>query len=125
MNPNDGIVWHLRVQEEHLGTVAVFRLEGRVYSATSAHLAAALARICTPGRAVVLDLSAVDYINGEGLRVIEGAAARLRATQGEVIVFGLSPIVRTTFDLSGASEQVSIEESQVAALARVHERERR
>jgi anti-anti-sigma factor len=117
---NDGIVWHLRIQEEHLGTVVVLRLEGRVYSATTGDLAAALARFCTPDhRALVLDLSAVDYINGEGLRVIEGAAARHRAMHAEMIVCGLSPIVRTAFDLAGSIAQLSVEPSRAAALRRV------
>jgi anti-anti-sigma factor len=117
---NDGIVWHLRLKEEHLGTVVVLRLEGRVYSATSGDLAAALARFCTPGRrALVLDLSAVDYINGEGVRLIESAVDRHRAMDTDVIVCGLSPIVRTAFDLAGATARLSIEPSREAALRRL------
>jgi anti-anti-sigma factor len=117
---NDGIVWYLRIQEEHLGTVVVLRLEGRVYSATSGDLAAAIARFCTAERrALVLDLSAVDYINGEGVRLIESATDRHRAMQSDVIVCGLSPIVRTAFDLAGATARLSIEPSREAALARV------
>jgi anti-anti-sigma factor len=117
---NDGIVWYLRIQEEHLGTVLVLRLDGRVSNATSGDLAAALARFCTPDhRAVALDLSGVDYVNGEGLRIIEAAAAGHRARQGEVVVFGLTPIVRTAFDLAGATAQLSIEPSREAALRRL------
>jgi anti-anti-sigma factor len=124
VNPNDGIVWHLRIQEQRLGTVGVLRLEGRIYHATAADLASALARFCTSGHTVVLDLSAVDYINGEGLGVLEATAARLRAMDADVIVFGLSPVVRTAFDLSGASERLSIDESQDTAFARIQERKR-
>jgi anti-anti-sigma factor len=117
---NDGIVWYLRIQEEHLGTVVVLRLDGRVSNATTGDLAAALARFCTPDhRAVALDLSGVDYVNGEGLRIIEAAAAGHRARQGEVVVFGLTPIVRTAFDLAGATAQLSIEPSREAALRRL------
>ena len=120
MSGNDGIVWYLRIQEEDLGTVVVLRLDGRVSNATSGDLAAALARFCTPDhRAIALDLSGVDYVNGEGLHIIEAAAARLRAMQGEVILFGLSPIVRTAFDLAGATAQLSIEPSREAALRRL------
>jgi anti-anti-sigma factor len=116
---NDGIVWYLRIQEEHLGTVLVLRLDGRVSNATSGDLAAALARFCTPEhRAVALDLSGVDYVNGEGLRVIEAAAAGHRARQGEVVVFGLTPIVRTAFDLAGSNAHVRVESSRETALAR-------
>jgi anti-anti-sigma factor len=117
---NDGIVWYLRIQEEHLGTAVVLRLDGRVSNATTGDLAAALARFCTPDhRAVALDLSGVDYVNGEGLRIIEAAAAGHRARQGEVVVFGLTPIVRTAFDLAGATAQLSIEPSREAALRRL------
>jgi anti-anti-sigma factor len=116
---NDGIVWHLRLQEEHLGTVVVLRLEGRVYNATSAGLGEALARICTADRPAVLDLTAVDYVNGEGLRVIEAAAGRCRALKTELIVCGLSPIVRTAFDLAGAAAHLTIEPSREAALRRL------
>jgi anti-anti-sigma factor len=117
---NDGIVWYLRIQEEHLGTVVVLRLDGRVSNATTGDLATALARFCTPDhRAVALDLSGVDYVNGEGLRIIEAAAAGHRARQGEVVVFGLTPIVRTAFDLAGATAQLSIEPSREAALRRL------
>lgn len=120
MSGNDGIVWYLRIQEEHLGTVVVLRLDGRVSNATTGDLAAALARFCTPDhRAVALDLSGVDYVNGEGLRIIEAAAAGQRARQGEVVVFGLTPIVRTAFDLAGATAQLSIEPSREAALRRL------
>ena len=116
---NDGIVWHLRIQEEHLGTVVVLRLDGRVYHATAAELGTALARICTGARPAILDLTAVDYVNGEGLRAIEAATSRCRAVKAELIVCGLSPVVRTAFDLAGATSQLTIEPSRDAALRRL------
>jgi anti-anti-sigma factor len=119
VNGNDGTVWYLHVQEEVVGTALVLRLEGRVSSATAADLARALDQSRDGVRgAVVVDLSAVDYINGQGLSVIEAAAARLRAADRELIIFGLCPIVATAFDLSGATGRVTVESSRTSALTR-------
>jgi anti-anti-sigma factor len=117
---NDGTVWHLHIQEDDLGAAVLLRLQGRVYNATSGDLARALDRFCAGDRrAVLLDLSAVDYINGRGLSLIEATAVRLRAEGRQLVVFGLCPVVETAFDLSGALAQVTVEASRDAALRRV------
>jgi len=117
---NDGTVWHLHIQEDDLGVALLLRLEGRVYSATSGDLARALDRVCaTDRRAVVLDLSAIDYINGQGLSLVETTSVRLRAQSRQLVVFGLCPVVETAFDLSGALAEVTVEPSRDAALRRV------
>ena len=127
MSGDDGTVWYLRIQEEDLGTAVILRLEGRVYSATSGDLARVLDRFCAGDsrgdsrgdrRALVVDLSAVDYINGQGLSIIEGTATRLRSAHRELIVFGLCPVVGTAFDLSGAVGRVTVESSRETALRR-------
>jgi anti-anti-sigma factor len=119
VNGNDGTVWYLHVQEEVVGTAVILRLEGRVSSASAGDLARALDQSHDVVRgAVVVDLSAVDYINGQGLSVIEAAAARLRAADRELIIFGLCPVVATAFDLSGATGRVTVESSRTAALTR-------
>jgi anti-anti-sigma factor len=119
VNGNDGTVWYLRIQEEDFGTAVVLRLEGRVSSATSGELAQVLDRLCGgERRALILDLTAVDYINGQGLNVIEAAATQLRSADRELIVFGLCPVVGTAFDLSGAIGRVIVESSRESALRR-------
>lgn len=119
MNGNDGTVWYLHIQEEVVGTAVILRLAGRVSSATSGDLARALDQSRDGVRgAVVVDLSAVDYINGQGLSVIEAAADRLRAADRELIIFGLCPVVATAFELSGAIGRVRVESSRTSALSR-------
>ena len=119
MSGNHGSVWYLRIQEDDLGAAVLVRLEGRVYNATSGELARALDASCAGDRRdVVMDLSAVDYINGRGLSLVEEAALRLRKAGRQLIVFGLCPVVETAFDLSGALTQVVVERSREAALGR-------
>jgi anti-anti-sigma factor len=116
---DDGTVWYLRIQEEDLGTAVVLRLEGRVYSGTSGELARALDQCCGGDRrALIVDLSAVDYINGQGLRAFEATSDRLRSGGRMLIVFGLCPVVGTAFDLSGATGHVTVETSRESALRR-------
>ena len=120
MSGNDGTVWHLHIQEDDLGAAVLLRLQGRVYNATSGDLARALDRLCAGDRrAVLLDFSAIDYINGQGLSLVETTAVRLQAESRQMVVFGLCPVVETAFDLSGALTQVTVEPSRAAALRRV------
>ncbi len=120
MSGNDGTVWYLHIQEDDLGEAVLLRLAGRVYNATSGDLGRALDRFCASDRrAVLLDLSAVDYINGQGLSFLEATAVRLREESRQMVVFGLCPVVETAFDLSGALAQVTVEPTRDAALRRV------
>jgi len=117
---NDGTVWYLRIQEDDLGDAVLLRLEGRVYNATSRDFAHALDRSrAAHRRGVLLDLSAIDYINGQGLTLVKEMAERLRAESRELVVFGLCPVVETAFDLSGALTHVTVERSRDTALKRV------
>jgi len=116
---NDDVVWYLRLEEEDLGSVLVLTVHGRVFSQTVADFSAHLEGCDTRHfRAVIVDLSKVDYINSQGLRVLEGAATRARASQRELVVCGLQPPVRTAFDLAGPAG-LTVEASRDAALRRV------
>jgi len=120
VNGDDGIVWYLRITEENLDFVIVLQVEGRVFSQTIADFDQRLNRALTQGtNGLIVDLSAVDYINGEGLQRLDAAAARERAAGREIVVCGLSPVVRTAFDLAGATAHVSLEPSREAALHRL------
>jgi stage II sporulation protein AA (anti-sigma F factor antagonist) len=120
MDGDDGIVWYLRASERDLGAVVVLSLEGRVSSATSASLAGWLgAQADRARRRVVVDMSGVDYINGTGLRLLATAAAQLATADGEMIVCGLRPVIRTVFDLAAPIPHLTIEPSADVALNRL------
>lgn len=117
--PDDSTVWFLRINLNELGPVPVVTFEGRVFSATVAEFGRVLEHEAIEGRRVlVLDFTLVDYINGQGMRLLDAAAARARSMNMELVVCGLTPIVRTTFDLAGASANLTIEPSRDAALRR-------
>jgi anti-anti-sigma factor len=53
-----------------------------------------------PGRPLVLDLGAVDYIASVGLRVLVLAFRQARAQGGTIVVAALGPLVREIFEIS-------------------------
>jgi anti-sigma B factor antagonist len=53
-----------------------------------------------PGRPLVLDLGAVDYIASVGLRVLMLASRQVRAQGGKIAVAALGPLVREIFEIS-------------------------
>ena len=53
-----------------------------------------------PGRPIVLDLGAVDYIASVGLRVLMLASRQARAQGGTLAVAALQPLVKEIFEIS-------------------------
>jgi anti-anti-sigma factor len=115
---NDDVVWFLRLDEEDLGSVLVLTVHGRIFSQTvadfAAHLAGCERRLY---RALIVDLSGVDYINSQGVQVLEAAATRARASQRELVACGFQPPVRTAFNLAGPAG-LTLESTREAAVRR-------
>lgn len=119
MGTDDGIVWYLRASERDFGAVRLITLEGRISSATAAQLSGWLHQGgAPPRRAVIVDLSAVDYVNGTGLREFERAADHLASSGAEFVICGLQPVIRTAFELAGPIRNLTIEPSFQAAVQR-------
>ena len=115
---SEGIVWYLHTSEQTLGAVRIVVVEGRLSNATAPELERLLSQPHPPVRGVIVDLAAVDYVNGAGLRVFETAAERFEGSQTELIVCGLRPAVHTAFDLAGAIPNLTIADTRNAALRR-------
>ncbi|MEO7338456.1 MAG: STAS domain-containing protein [Caldimonas sp.] len=67
--------------------------------------------------AVVLDLSAVDYISSVGLRVVMMAAKHLRAGKARIAAVSLQPVVNEIFEIARFNHVVEIFPSLPDALA--------
>ena len=120
MGTEDGVVWFLRVSERDQGTVRILTLEGRISNATIGQLRDRLGSGPNgQARHVVLDLAGVDYLNGDGLRLLEAIAMDLNGSGGELAVCGLQPVLRSLFDLAGPIPHLSIDASLDAATERM------
>jgi anti-sigma B factor antagonist/stage II sporulation protein AA (anti-sigma F factor antagonist) len=85
------------------GDALVLSPRGRIDHASAEAFKTALAPHLAesgPGRPLVLDLGAVDYIASIGLRVLMLAARQARAQGGTIVVAALQPLVREIFEIS-------------------------
>jgi anti-sigma B factor antagonist len=115
--PKDA-VWYLRIGQDRVESVIVLTVSGRVSHQTSAELDAALAKaIASNASAVVVDLSAVDYISSPGLRALERASVTLAGDRRWFAVCGLQDAVSVAFELGGLTGTLTVEPSREAAIA--------
>jgi anti-anti-sigma factor len=96
--------------------IHIVAIAGSLDSATSPEAQKALDGILATARKVVLDFSALDYISSAGLRVLLGAAKKLRASGGTLKMFGLNQSVKEVFEISGFASILSVYPSEAEAL---------
>jgi anti-anti-sigma factor len=115
-HPKDA-AWYLNITQERALGVSLLTVVGRVSHRTAPDLATALDSAAgSPGGGLVLDLTGVDYISSAGLRAVETAAARMRASGRGLVVCGLRDAVSVAFDLAGLTSAVAVEESREQAI---------
>lgn len=95
----------------------IVAIAGSLDSATAPEAQKALDGILASARKVILDFSGLDYISSAGLRVLLGAAKKLRSSGGTLRMFGLNQSVKEVFDISGFSAILSVYPSEAEALA--------
>src|SRR5829696_10551663 len=95
--------------------IHIVGLAGSLDSATSPEAQKALDGVLASAKKVVLDFSQLDYISSAGLRVLLGAAKRLRASAGTLGMFGLNQSVREVFEISGFSSILPVYQSEAEA----------
>ena len=103
------------------GGSAVVAPAGRIDHASAEAFATALQphlERCKAGEpALVIDMSAVDYISSVGLRVLMLAAKQAEAQSGRIAIAGLTPMVREVFEISRFDLLFRIFDSVEQALA--------
>lgn len=97
----------------------IVAIAGNLDSATSPEAQKALDAVLVSARKVALDFSELEYISSAGLRVLLGAAKRLRASGGTLRVFGLNQSVREVFEISGFSTILPVYPSEAEAIGAI------
>jgi anti-anti-sigma factor len=85
----------------------VIELHGEIDAAAKEALGAAYEAAPREGR-LLLEFSAVDYINSTGIALIVGLLARARAERREVAAAGLSDHYRQIFEITRISDFMTI-----------------
>jgi anti-anti-sigma factor len=106
---NSAVTWHLDLVAERTDGALRLTVWGRLGSAGTASLVAALTSAIASGdRHIVLDLRGLDYINSAGIMALEVAAARLRTDGGGLVLSNLTPPVRLALELAGFPTDVEV-----------------
>jgi len=97
--------------------VTLVALAGSLDSNTSPQAQQALDGILSGGaKKLVVDFTGLDYISSAGLRVLLGAAKRLKGAGSALRLFGLNETVREVFQISGFSTILAVFATEADAL---------
>ncbi|HEX5392442.1 MAG TPA: STAS domain-containing protein [Rhodocyclaceae bacterium] len=95
-------------------------IAGRLDSATSSGFEKSLQELFgRPKVRVLIDFAALDYVSSAGLRVVLMAAKRAKQAQGELVLCGLQPHVKSVFEISGFLKILTVVDDRAAAVARL------
>jgi anti-anti-sigma factor len=106
--------WQLHIEREETEDVLIVRLGGRLSDASAHRLREALT--IPEGIGVVVDLTALDYISGAGLDVLDQAAHLAKNRGRRFVLCGVEGSVRIAFELSGLSGRLAVEPTREGAL---------
>lgn len=94
----------MKASTRRFANAAVLHVAGRLdqdsCEAFGAELSALVASTTRDGAAVVIDLSAVEYISSAGLRCLMLASRQAKAQHGRILVAQLQPMVAEIFEIS-------------------------
>ena len=100
--------------------VSVVELIGNLDTSTSPEAEAKVNELLDGGaRKMVIDLEKTDYLSSSGLRVFLGAAKRMMASGGKVVLCNPNSLVKEILEHSGFDSIIEIKPSLDEALERL------
>jgi anti-anti-sigma factor len=92
----------MKVEEQKIGEILIYKIEGRMDSSTSPSLETTVLSAIDSGNIFIgIDCSKIDFISSAGLRVLLMAAKRVGRDKGKLGLFGLRDHIKEIFDISG------------------------
>lgn len=108
----------ISVDVSHLDRWAVVAVHGEVDVATAPRLRATLLDVLSQGDSnLIVDLSAVDFLDSTGLGVLIGALRRVRTAEGDLRLVCTSRRILRVFELTGLGRVFDVFPSLAAAAA--------
>ena len=99
------------------GQTAIIDLLGEINSQAESGLTHAYQEAGAGSETIVLNFSAVDYINSTGIALIVGLLAQARKEHKTLAVYGLSPHYREIFEITRLVDFMKVFEDEASALA--------
>ena len=108
------------IDRSTIGDLAVLRIAGDVTSASEGELTGGFAAALDEGaRAVVLDFSAMEYMNSGGIGLLVTLLVRAQRAGARLLAIGLSDHYRQILSLTRLDEAIEILPDEAAAVAAV------
>ena len=107
----------MEIGERRDGDILILSPAGRIDNDTSADFQTKLLAALTPGAAVLVDFSRVEYISSAGLRALMMGSKQAKATKGRLAVAALGPVVKEIFEISRFSLVVEVFDTAEHGLA--------
>ena len=95
----------------------VIRVRGDVTAASEQPLMAAYVQAGEKTRVIVLDFSALDYMNSGGIGLLVTLLVRANRQKQKLVATGLNDHYKQIFELTRLDEAIAIHDSEAAALA--------
>jgi len=107
----------VEIGERRDGDILILSPAGRIDNDTSPVFQTRLLAALTPGAAVLVDFSAIDYVSSAGLRALMMGSKQSKASNGRLAVAALGPVVKEIFEISRFSLVVQVFDAPADALA--------
>lgn len=99
----------MTIEKDLKGSELTVTVTGRVDTATSPKLEAALEESLSDVSSLVFDFKKLEYISSAGLRVLLSAQKKLQAAGGRMVVKNLGETINEIFFITGFSEILTVE----------------
>lgn len=100
----------MKVAKEYRGNVLIVAATGELDHHTAAVLKGCIQEELAKGmvRHIVLDFSGLSFMDSSGLGVLLGRYKELAKWQGNMLVFGLQPLVEKLFLMTGLNKLIPV-----------------
>lgn len=107
----------MEIKTNEVDGVQIVDLIGKLDTVTSPEAEAKINELLTAGaQKMVLNLEGIDYLSSSGLRVFLGAAKKMMATGGKVVLCNPNSLVKEILHHSGFDTIIGVESSLEEAI---------
>lgn len=99
----------MKMNQIQEGNLLKVEIEGRLDTATSPQLEAALLEVIDDVKELIFDFSKLEYISSAGLRILLMMQKKMMK-QGSMVIRHVNEIVAEVFEVTGFSDILTIEE---------------
>ncbi len=100
------------LQTEGVGGRVVVRLAGEIDLSNVDGLEAQIDSAIAHAQDVVIDLTAIDFIDSRGLRLLKRVSSSIAGRDGTLLVVApASSVARSVLDMTGMSQELAVQES--------------